>query len=240
MLFSISVNAVVLVFAAAAGAGPKEAEPEDPKAPVMDFEGADHAAETGPAAASASVAASARKQKYFSAALKVDALVPPRDVSATVAVTVELRYILPFHDNRLSLGVEAGWYALQGSGKATDPELGEYAYAYYINNIPIFIGPAYEIPIPGLEKTPFDVFASAGFAMVISSSSGIAFESRSHANATALGWYGGAGAEFDIWIGKILGELRYTNAWTDFGLPQEGGNGDLGGINIYVGYRITI
>jgi hypothetical protein len=253
----------LLVPALAAAGPPKQTEPEDPKPPVMEMEGievpvkgaddpADRVIEAGtpaigkgrpppsPAPAAAAPAAPAeapRRQRYFSAALKVDCLVPPRDVSATVAVTVELRYLLPFHDNRLSLGVEAGWYALRGSGKGSDADLGSYEYSYFIHNVPIFIGPAYELPIPGLDRTPFDLFVGGGFAMVISRSSGTAFGGSADASGIGLGYYAGAGAELHAWIGRVLVEARYTSAWTDYDLPQEGGKGDLGGVNIYAGYR---
>lgn len=258
----------VLLSPALSTAGPrKQAETEDPKPPAMEMEGidvpmkpddapSDRVIEAGtpaiikgrpPAAAPAPAATAAsarpvepaRSQRYFSAALKVDCLVPSLAVTTTVAVTVELRYLLPFHENRLSLGVEAGWYALQGGGTAHDADLGDYDYSYYINNIPIFVGPAYELPIPGLDRTPFDLFVSGGFAMVISRSHGVAFSSRSNASGIGLGYYVGAGAELNIWIGRILAEVRYTSALTDYGLPQQGGSGDLGGTNIYAGYRFV-
>jgi hypothetical protein len=210
---------------------PPAAEVKKPAAPPVEKKKAPPVAAKQPA----------RKNRYFSAAIKIDALVPPRDVSATVAVTVELRYLLPFHENRLSLGAEVGWYALSGSGTAHDADLGDYRYNYYMNNIPIFIGPMYELPIPGLDKVGLDIFLSGGFAMVISRTSGLAFGTRNHAGGTALGYYAGAGIEYNLWIGRILAEFRYNSAWTDFGLPQEGGkSGDLGGMNVFVGWRFVI
>ncbi|MBI5527612.1 MAG: outer membrane beta-barrel protein [Deltaproteobacteria bacterium] len=181
-----------------------------------------------------------RAQKYFSSALKIDTLFPTNRVSSTVAVTVDLRYILPVHENRISLGVETGWYSMYGSGKGIDPGIGVYDYTYYMNNIPIFIGPAYELPIPGLDKTPFNVFVSGGFAMVVSRASGFMFGGNTYTSGTALGWYGGAGAEFDIWIGRILCEVRYQSVRTDYGLPQNMDAGDLGGTHLYAGYRFVL
>jgi len=181
-----------------------------------------------------------QEQKYFSVALKIDTLFPTNRVSSTVAATVDLRYILPVHDNRISLGVEAGWYSMYGSGKGIDPGIGVYEYTYYMNNVPIFVGPAYELPIPGLDGTPFDIYVSGGFAMVVSRASGFIFGGNTYASGTALGWYGGAGAEFNIWIGRILCEVRHQSVKTDYGLPQNINAGDLGGTHLYAGYRFVL
>jgi|GEM_PF-6307477 len=176
-------------------------------------------------------------QKYFSAALKANILVPTSKVDSTFALSLDLKYISPLLNNRLAFGVEAGYYPLSGSGKNMDAQIGLFDYSFSITNIPIFIGAEYLLPI---RKIPIGIFVNGGTTIVLSYSTSKVFAGESYTDGVAYGYYLGTGAEICPGYGFIISELRYSSAYLKYDTKVDlGDTGNIGGTNLYLGYKLV-
>ncbi len=186
----------------------------------------------------------------FSVGLRVDLLVPTSQVDSTGAINLELRYRLPFHERRLALAADAGWYPLGGEGKSVDPQLGTYAFDWRVDSLPLHFGLEYLPPLP-LELPSFLAglrpYGEAGFALAF------LWSNASYRNAegetfirdhlqedTAIGWYAGAGALYRLGPGDLVAGYRYDGLKTDMELPVwNPESGDVGGSHVQAGYRLV-
>jgi len=178
------------------------------------------------------------KKKYFSIAALANLTVPTGNADATWAIHARLHYIFPFWNPHLSFGVEAGYYTLKGKGSSLDPEAGLYDYSWKVDTVPLFIGLGLEYPI--IKKLLYFT-GSAGFATVFAWSQGQSFGGTTKTNDIAYGWYAGLGAEVRFGVfGGIALEARYNGMLLDFDYPNYNKDmGDIGGLNILLGYKYT-
>lgn len=177
------------------------------------------------------------KIKYFSAALKVNILMPMSRVDSTYALSLDLKYISPLLNNRLAFGIEAGYYPLSGSGKNVDQQIGLFDYSFNITNIPVFIGAEYLLP---LNKLPFGVYVDGGYAMVFSYSTSKVFGGESYTDGIAHGYYLGSGVQVSPGYGFVISELRYSSAYLKYDTKVDiGETGNVGGANFYIGYKLV-
>jgi len=180
----------------------------------------------------------ASKKKFFSVAVFGNMTVPTGNADPTWAVHARLHYILPFWNPHLSFGVEAGYYTLKGKGSNIDPEVGLYDYSWKVDTIPLFIGLGLEYPI---IKNMLYFSGNAGFATIFAWSEGTSFGGTTKTSDIAYGWYGGLGLEIRFGIfGGIALEARYNGMLLDFDYPNYNKkSGDIGGLNILLGYKYT-
>ena len=178
------------------------------------------------------------RKKYFALAVLANLTVPTGNADATWAVHARLHYILPFWNPHLSFGVEAGYYTLKGKGTNLDPEAGLYDYSWRVDTMPLFAGLGLEYPI---IKNMLYLSGSAGFATVFAWSEGKSFGGTTKTSDIAYGWYAGLGAEVRFGIfGGIAVEARYNGMLLDFDYPNYNKDmGDIGGLNILLGYKYT-
>lgn len=178
-----------------------------------------------------------REIKYFSCAVKANILVPTSRVDSTYALSLDLKYISPLLSNRLSFGVEAGYYPLSGGGKNMDPQIGLYDYSFSIINIPIFIGAEYLLPVKGV---PIGLFVDGGGAILLSYSTSKTFGGENYANGVAYGYYVGGGAQISPGYGYIISELRFLGAYLKYDTVVDlGSTGNIGGTSFYIGYKLV-
>jgi len=178
-----------------------------------------------------------QKKRYFSVAVKANLLVPTSKVDTTYALSLDLKYISPLLNNRLAFGVEAGYYPLSGKGKNIDPQIGLFDYSFDITNIPIFVGAEYSLPA---KLIPFGVFVNGGAAIVLSYSTSKVFGGEDYSNGLAYGYYLGAGAEISPGYGFIVSEIRFSSVYLKYDtIVDEGETGNIGGTNVYVGYKLV-
>lgn len=180
----------------------------------------------------------ASKKNYFSIAALANLTVPTGNADPTWAVHARIHYIFPFWNPHLSFGVEAGYYTVKGKGTNIDPEAGLYDYSWKVDTVPLFIGLGLEFPI---VKNLFYINGGAGFATVFAWSEGKSFGGTSKTSDIAYGWYAGLGTEIRFGIfGGIALEARYNGMLLDFDYPNYNKeNGDIGGLNILLGYKYT-
>lgn len=178
-----------------------------------------------------------REIRYFSCAIKANILLPTSRVDSTYALSLDLKYISPLLSNRLSFGVEVGYYPLSGGGKNTDPQIGLYDYSFSITNIPIFIGAEYLLPVKGV---PVGIFVDGGGAILLSYATSKTFGGEGYTDGIAYGYYVGAGAQMSPGYGYIISELRLLSGYLryDTGVDM-GSTGNIGGTSLYVGYKLV-
>ncbi|WP_373047403.1 hypothetical protein [Vulgatibacter sp.] len=190
-------------------------------------------------------AAAGAAEKPFAVGLKADLLLPVSDVSATGALALEMRYRLPFHERRLAVGADVGWYQMGGVGDQVDPQLGVYQFDWRLHTLPIHLGLEYMPPLPELLPG-LRPFAEAGFAMSFLWSSanyvrgdGSRFIEENPGEGLATGLYLGAGGAWRLGPGDLVGQFRWVRLVTDMEMPwRNGDGGDVGGSNVYAGYRL--
>lgn len=175
---------------------------------------------------------------YFSIAAKADMTAPMAQVDPGFGAHLDIRYILPWVNPWLSVGVDAAWYRLSGKGTQTDPQIGLYDYSWVIDTVPINIGVAVEIDEP-LKWLVFIV--GAGGSVVWARSEGDLFGGNSFAEDFAYGYYAHAGLEFRFLpFGGVTIEYRHTGYFLDFNYPELNEKvGDIGGAMVLVGYKYT-
>lgn len=191
-------------------------------------------------------AEAAAEEQPFAVGLKADLLLPTSNVSATGAISAELRWRIPFHERRLALGADVGWYPLGGVGDQVDPQLGIYKFDWRLHTLPIHLGLEYMPPLPELLPG-LRPFAEGGFAMAFLWSSanftrpdGSRFIEENPGDGFATGLYLGAGAAFRLGLGDVVGQYRWSRLVTDMELPwRNGEGGDVGGSNVHAGYRLV-
>ena len=178
------------------------------------------------------------RKNYFSLAVLGNMTVPTGNADPTWAVHARIHYIFPFWNPHLSFGVEAGYYTLKGKGSSLDPEAGLYDYSWKVDTMPLFVGLGFEYPI---IKKIFYINTGAGFATVFAWSEGKSFGGTTKTSDIAYGWYAGLGAEIRFGIfGGIAVEARYNGMLLDFDYPNYNKeNGDIGGLNVLLGYKYT-
>lgn len=170
--------------------------------------------------------------------------------AATLPVSLQLGWRLPFLERALALVAEAGYYPLSARGVRAlpqDPDFGSLAYSWKATQVPLFAGLDYRLPLD-LQRLSFS--ASASFAAVWSRytttylAEGVA---NSPQTAWALGFGLGAGAQLHLGPGAITADLRYVNARTDLGFrsrypaqPYNALKGDVQGMNYLLGYRFSL
>lgn len=189
-------------------------------------------------------AAAKAAEEPFAVGLVADLLLPVSQVSATGALALELRYRLPFHDRRLALAADVGWYPNGGEGDQVDPQLGVYKFDWQLHTLPIHLGLEYMPPLP--EILPgLRPFGEAGFAMAFLWSSanyvrgdGSRFISDNPGEGLATGLYLGTGAAWRLGPGDLVGGYRWSRLVTDMEMPWRNEGGDVGGSNVYAGYRL--
>ncbi|HEY3452744.1 MAG TPA: hypothetical protein VGK67_40740 [Myxococcales bacterium] len=218
-------------------------------------------------ASAAAPAAPTSRAIGLDVAIKIAALVPSGKTSRATAAadggttaskaafftgTLGLRYGFPFLDRALSLGVEAGYYRLAGSGTRTfanDPDFGPaMSYRWRSDAVPVLVGLAFRLPIP----IPVKFSPSVGFAAVwvrpvttYEAPDGTQV-ADSPQPAWALGFYAGLEVGLKLGPGSLVVEGRYVNARTDLGFKgiySDAYNRDLGdvqGANILAGYRFEL
>jgi hypothetical protein len=226
---------------AAAGTGrPAEAKPTAGPAPL----GLDPNRDTPPTPTPAFA------ESPFAVGLKADLLVPTSQVDSTGALSLELRYRLPFHERRLAVAADAGWYPLGGEGKSVDPQQGTFAFEWRLDSLPVHLGLEYLPPLPirlpaflaGLRP-----YGEAGFAMAFlwskatyRNAAGETFIRDNLQKDTAVGWYAGAGGLVRLGPGDLVGGYRYDGLKTDLDLPVANRkSGDVGGSHVQAGYRLV-
>jgi hypothetical protein len=181
------------------------------------------------------------KYPFMSAAVRIGLLVPSAEVDSTFNFNYELRYIPNLLNRELSFGLESGFYMLWGEGKNIHPQIGVYEFEWMLYVIPLRIGVYYQLPLQRWLKMniPFIPYVTGGFTMLFLITSGRVINGDISRSSQAFGGHIGAGAEFIIWkIGRLQAELRYSTVHSRMGLPYfNETTGDIGGFDIFVGYR---
>ena len=151
---------------------------------------------------------------------------------------LDIRYILPWVNPWLTVGVDAAWYRLSGKGTQTAPQIGLYDYSWVIDSVPINIGMAVEIDKPLKWLV---MIAGGGFSLVWARSTGDLFEGNTFAEDLAYGYYLHAGVEFRFLpYGGVTVEYRHSGFFLDFNYPELNEKvGDIGGAMVLVGYKYT-
>ncbi len=229
-------------------AAPKEAEPEkDPEvaaaeAPQPEPPAGDTAAPVEniapePEAGAGRVeqdAPEAEGGKVFAIGVKAGEITPLQNIgSASFKVGLDLRYVLPVFDGRLSLGLEAGYHSYSAAigydNTATKTNLD-------LQIIPISLQLYYRIPL-GTFLEPF-VGAGAdlviGFAEVGYQGDG---DSRSDGSAIGFGGHVNAGLEAELGPGFLVLEVRAGMSNIDLEVID---NVNASGIAVMAGYRFEI
>ncbi len=180
----------------------------------------------------------AKKLHYVSITVKADMTRPLAQVNPGFGAHLEVRYILPWVNPWLTVGVDAGWYRLAGEGTQTDPQIGLYDYSWTIDVVPVNIGFALEIDKP-LDWLVFIV--GGGGSVAWARSTGDMFGGRSFAEDLAYGYYAHAGVEFRFLpFGGVTVEYRHSGFFLDFNYPELNDKvGDIGGAMVLVGYKYT-
>lgn len=177
-----------------------------------------------------------KRKKYVAAAIKMNVIVPTGKVSTTWAIHGEVRYVLPWWNPHISIGVEAGYYPLSGQGQNIDPQIGLYDYSWEITAVPIYSGVAVDLSlgIPWIYG-----FAEGGFAAVLAWSTGESFNGTTDTHDVAYGYFIGGGIELrSKRFGSIVAQYRFTSLLLDFEYPQFNKElGDIGGSAVLIGYK---
>lgn len=173
---------------------------------------------------------------YFSIAAKADMTAPMAQVDPGFGAHLDIRYILPWVNPWLSVGVDTAWYRLSGKGTQSDPQIGLYDYSWVIDTVPINIGLAVEIDEP-LKWLVFIV--GAGGSVVWARSDGDMFDGNTFAEDLAFGYYAHAGLEFRFLpYGGVTVEYRHAGYFLDFNYPELNEKvGDIGGAMVLIGYK---
>jgi len=198
----------------------------------------DKPAATEPAEAKASKEAEDEPGlKYVSVAAKVNVLIPTSRVDTTWAFHADIRYILPWWNPNISIGLDIGYYPTSGSGQNLDPQIGLYDFDWKIHSLPMYFGPQVDIPIPGVPWLYLN--AETGFSMIVAWSEGHTFDGTNKASDIAYGYYVGGGLEFRFGkFGGVTAVYRHTGIYLDFDYPEFNRElGNLGGSSVLVGYR---
>lgn len=266
--------------APAARNAPAAVVPAASRAPVSAPErpalaGRSPAGAAAPAAADSAIAASPRPDDRgdkhgFLVGLRLGLLVPSgrpdgayaaagADVpfarrAATIPVSLQLGYRLPWLSRDLAVVAEGGYYPLSSSGSRSfpqDPDFTTLAYSYKATQIPLFAGLEYRLPflLPGVFSR-LSLSAGGGFAAVwskITSTYSAEGVTDAPQKGWALGFSADAGAAFLLGPGQLTFDLRYVNARTDLrlqslypGQPWNARKGDVQGTNYLFGYRIAL
>ena len=175
--------------------------------------------------------------KYVSVSARVNVLIPTSRVDTTWAFHADVRYILPWWNPNISIGMDIGYYPTSGSGQNLDPQIGLYEFDWNIHSLPMYFGPQVDVPIPGVPW--FYLNAETGFAMIVAWSEGHTFEGTDKASDIAYGYYVGGGVEFRFGkFGGVTATYRHTGIYLDFDYPEFNRElGNLGGSSVLVGYR---
>lgn len=179
-----------------------------------------------------------KRPLYFSIAAKADMVVPVSRVNPGFGMHLDARYIFPWLNPWLTVGVDVAWYRLSGKGTQIDSQIGLYDYSWVIDTVPVNIGIALEIDKP----LPWIVFiVGAGGSVVWARSRGDLFDGNTFAADVAYGYYANAGLEFRFLpYGGITVEYRHTGYFLDFDYRQlDREVGDIGGAMVLVGYKYT-
>jgi hypothetical protein len=236
-----------------AGALPPVAEPAEPAEPtrgVAPIADAEPVAPLGPEHHATEPPAPRFDEDPFAVGLAADLLVPTSRVDSTGALSLALRYRLPFHERRLAVAADAGWYPLAGEGQSVDPQQGTFAFEWRLDSLPVHLGLEYLPPLPirlpaflaGLRP-----YGEAGFAMAFlwskatyRNAAGETFIRDNLQKDTAVGWYAGAGGLVRLGPGDLVGGYRYDGLKTDLDLPVANRkSGDVGGSHVQAGYRLV-
>lgn len=190
------------------------------------------------------------EEEPFAVGLKADLLVPTSQVDSTGALSAEFRYRLPYHQRRLALAAEVGWYPLGGEGRSVDPQLGTYGFEWRLDTLPIHLGVEY-LPALPLRLPAFLArlrpYGEGGLALAFlwskatyRNADGGTFIRDNLQTDTALGWYLGAGALYRLGPGDLVGGYRHDGLKTDMDLPVANeASGDVGGSHVQAGYRLV-
>lgn len=172
--------------------------------------------------------------KVFAIGIKAGEITPLQNIgSASFKVALDLRYVLPVFDGRLSLGLEAGYHgysaAIGYDNSATKTNLD-------LRFIPISLQLYYRIPL-GTFLEPF-VGAGAdlivGFAEVGYQGDG---DSRSDGSAIGFGGHVNAGLEAELGPGFLVLEVRAGMSNIDLEVIDDV---NASGVAVMAGYRFEI
>lgn len=179
-------------------------------------------------------APAAEDGKVFAIGVKAGEITPLQSIgSASFKVALDLRYVLPVFDGRLSLGLEAGYHSYSAAigydNSATETHLD-------LRIIPISLQLYYRIPL-GTFLEPF-VGAGAdlviGFAEVGYRGDG---DSRSDGSAIGFGGHINAGLEAELGPGFLVLEVRAGMSNIDLEVID---NVNASGVAVMAGYRFEI
>jgi len=146
-----------------------------------------------------------------------------RSGGTTFIGSLDLRYILPVFDERLTLGVEAGFYNYKLKWLNHDR-------SFDTKVIPVSLQLFYRLPL----STLFQLFFGAGGDVFVCLSE----DSQAEQSETTIA-YGGhvsIGAESELGPGYLLLEVR---AGASFGDAGALGNSDISGLSTLLGYRFV-
>ena len=149
--------------------------------------------------------------------------------------------------------IDIGWFELKGSGNVeleNDPDFSAYSYSCSMENLLLFAGAS--VALKPLDDIPLYASLGAGFATTYSWAESTYQREGDEPmdNAVQAGWgvgyYIGVEAAYELGPGRFILEYRYSSIKADLGFENVYGGqysqqqGDLGGSNILLGYRLNI
>ncbi len=172
--------------------------------------------------------------RSFIVAPKLGVLAAPAGLGAAFDGALEVGYVTPLLDHRLAVALEGAFTQPGKSGSVSDPRLAtgvDASYKLTLRQITLGLSAVYRFEKAWQDLTPY---VGLGPTLSFDRARTTAFGATTTETAGRIGALAQVGAEWALWHGGPLLEVRYHLTRVDF---LSTGNANAGGLGLLAGYR---